>query len=461
MKSFQTPSLDSVLNRIYHAENQPAIYWRGTELTYSDFAKLIDFWINELSIQGIGPGSVCAFKGDYSPNICALMFALMRVGAILVPFTSEVSAEIDSFAKIAGVEYFYEFDQGDNYRLSRLEATAPELIKSFKARMRPGLVVFTSGSTGKPKGILHDCELVLRKFEKPRQSWRTILFLLMDHFGGFNTFLATFANVGFAICPEGRSISAVAKAIESAKADLLPTTPTFLNLMIVNKISRSYDFSSIRLITYGTELMSEATLHQCREMFPNALLKQTYGLSELGVLRSDSANKDSVWVKIGGPGFEVKVIDNVLWVRSESNMVGYLNADSPFDDEGWMCTGDQVEEKDGFFRFMGRKSEVINVGGKKVYPIEVENILMLAPNIKYATVFGKVNSITGQVVHAQITLFESEDIQALSERLRKFCNERMAQYKVPIRFVVINDDEHYNRRFKKSRIEKQVPTEGV
>ena len=117
--------------------------------------------------------------------------------------------------------------------------------------------------------------------------------------------------------------------------------------MILNNISRSYDFASVKLISYGTELMSEDTLKKCLEMFPDAQIKQTYGLSELGVLRSDSKNKESTWVKIGGPGFEVKVINGILWVRSESNMVGYLNAPSPFDADGWMCTGDQVEMKDG------------------------------------------------------------------------------------------------------------------
>jgi acyl-CoA synthetase (AMP-forming)/AMP-acid ligase II len=121
-----------------------------------------------------------------------------------------------------------------------------------------------------------------------------------------------------------------------------------------------------------------------------------------------------------------------------------------------MCTGDQVEMKDGFVRFLGRKSELINVGGKKVYPIEVENVLMGASNINSATVFGKVHPIMGQVVYAQISLIEPEEPVAVTERLRAYCNERLAQYKVPIRFTIINEDDHHNSRFKKIRHEKTL-----
>jgi acyl-CoA synthetase (AMP-forming)/AMP-acid ligase II len=135
-------------------------------------------------------------------------------------------------------------------------------------------------------------------------------------------------------------------------------------------------------------------------------------------------------------------------------MIGYINAPSPFDAEGWMCTGDQVEIQDGYVRFLGRKSELINVGGKKVYPIEVENILMSAENITAVTVYGKAHPIMGQVVHAQITLIESEIPSVLTERLRAYCNGRLAPYKVPIRFQIVSEADHYNSRFKKIRREK-------
>lgn len=447
-----TPSIDAVLERMEANAEGIALIWKEQNYTYSELFNKIRIWEEKLDAAGLGAGQVCAFQGDYSPEICALIFALIRRGCILVPFTLEIETEIESFIEISETEVLFKFNSDDTYTIQHFTPKEQNpLIADFCLRKHPGLIVFTSGSTGTPKGILHDCEYLMGKFLKQRSGWKTVLFLLMDHFGGFNTLLSTFAYLGTGVCVAKRTPEEVAKVIESSKANLLPTTPTFLNLIITNKVDRIYNLKSIELITYGTELMSETTLKKVNEIFPFATIKQTYGLSEQGVLHSKSENNDSTWVKIGGPGFEVKVVDGILWLRSNSNMVGYLNAPNPFDSEGWMCTGDEVEEKDEFIRFKGRKSEVINVGGKKVYPIEVENLLLQAPNIKDASVFAKAHDIMGQVVHARISVLEEEDIFALSERLRKFCNGALPRYKVPVRFHLSAEDSLHNLRFKKSR----------
>ncbi len=447
-----TPSTDEVLGRMAGNGDAIALIWKDKNYSYKALFEKISAWEKELESLEIKKGTICAFQGDYSPEICALIFALIKTGAILVPFTQEIVTEINSFLEISQAEFLFKFREDDTWAVETFKpASANPLITNFKERNHAGLIVFTSGSTGAPKGILHDCEYLMGKFKKQRQGWKTVLFLLMDHFGGFNTLLSTFAYLGTGICVLKRTPEEVAKVIESSMANLLPTTPTFLNLIITNKVDRVYDLKSIELITYGTELMSETTLQKVNEIFPKAIIKQTYGLSEQGVLHSKSENNDSTWVKIGGPGFEVKVLDGILWLRSNSNMVGYLNAPNPFDSEGWMCTGDEVEEKGEFIRFKGRKSEVINVGGKKVYPIEVENILLQASNIKDASVFAKSHDIMGQVVHANVSVIEAEDKQSLTERLRKFCNSQLPKYKVPVRFHLSDEGTLHNTRFKKSR----------
>ena len=454
-----TPSIDAVLARMRAGDTRPALFARGATVSYDTFFGMVEAWEERLRADGVGAGTVCGFLSDYSPQTCALIFALLKARAIIVPFTTEVAAEMATFMAIAGVEQLYRFNADDTWSGERTaEAPTDRLVAGFRDRGRPGLIVFTSGSTGQPKGILHDAELVMRKFVVPRPAWRTVLFLLMDHFGGFNTLLSSFAYGGVGVCLSRRTPDGVCQAIQDARADLLPTTPTFLNVLIASGAYRRYDLSSIRLITYGTELMPAATLRKVVEIFPHAQLKQTYGLSELGVLRSDSESRDSVWVRIGGAGFEVKVEDGLLWVRSESNMVGYLNAPSPFDADGWMCTGDHVEVRGDYVRFLGRKSDVINVGGKKVYPVEVETVLLEAPNVRSATVFAGPNPLLGQVVHARVSLESPEDPAPLTERLRTFCYARLAKYKVPTRFLVVDDAEQHSARFKKLRPAAAVDT---
>jgi long-chain acyl-CoA synthetase len=453
------PSIDAIVARMRARGAQPALFARGATVSHDAFFEMVDAWDGRLRADGVGAGTVCGFLSDYSPQTCALIVALLKARAIAVPFTPEVAAEMATFIAIAGVEQLYRFDADDTWTGERLAAASSDpLVAGFRERRRPGLVVFTSGSTGRPKGILHDAELVMRKFVVPRPGWRTVLFLLMDHFGGFNTLLSSFAYGGMGVCLPRRTPDAVCQAIQDARADLLPTTPTFLNVLIASGAYRRYDLSSIRLITYGTELMPDATLRKIVEMFPHAQLKQTYGLSELGVLRSDSESRDSVWVRIGGAGFEVKVEDGLLWVRSESNMVGYLNAPSPFDADGWMCTGDHVEVRGDYVRFLGRKSDVINVGGKKVYPVEVETVLLEADNVRSATAFAGSNPLLGQVVHARVSLATPEDPSQLTERLRTFCYARLAKYKVPTRFVVVDDAQQHSARFKKLRPAAAVDT---
>ena len=447
-------AINTILGRMREKGDQPAIFWENNALSYRNFCEMIEEWVARLPETGVGAGSVCAVLSDYSPQTCALFFALMTRKAIIVPFTPEIEKDMPELLPIAGAQHLFRFDRDDNWQQESLpDAGQNALVETFRSRQSPGLIVFTSGSTGKPKGILHDCERVMQKFVAERNGWRTVLFLMMDHFGGFNTLLSAFTYGGAAVCLPSRSPDDVCAAIAASGADLLPTTPTFLNLLIASGVYRSHDLSSIKLITYGTEVMPDATLKKTREIFPNAKLKQTYGLSELGVLRSKSESDDSPWVKIGGDGFEVKIIDSTLWVRSQANMIGYLNAPNAIDADGWMCTGDKVQVRGEFMRILGRKSDMINVGGQKVFPLEIENVLLEAENIGEASVFAQPHPIMGQVVYAKVSLIQPEDPVMLTERLRKHCFQRLAKYKVPLRFRIAATDDLHSDRFKKIRQE--------
>jgi len=149
---------------------------------------------------------------------------------------------------------------------------------------------------------LHDLSFLLRKFSVPRGRYRTLVFLQLDHIGGLNTLFYTLANGGTAVVAEDLSPESVCEAIESHRVQLLPTSPTFLNLLLLSEAHLRHDLSSLELITYGTEPMPESTLKRIVQAFPCARLLQTYGLSELGILRSRSRTSDSLWVRVGGEG---------------------------------------------------------------------------------------------------------------------------------------------------------------
>jgi acyl-coenzyme A synthetase/AMP-(fatty) acid ligase len=389
--------------------------------------------------------------GDYSPAAVSLLLALIDRGAIVVPLTKAAETQRDEFLEIAQVESIICVDEYDRWTFTRTERIADNpLIVELRQTGDPGLVLFSSGSTGKSKAALHNFAHLLEKFKTPRQRMRTITFLLLDHIGGINTLLYTLSNGGVVISIRDRNPEVVCRAIAEHKAEMLPTSPTFINLLLMSHAYERYDLSSLKLVTYGTEVMPESTLTRMHELFPHIKLQQTYGLSELGILRSKSKDSGSLWVKVGGEGFETKVVDGVLWIKAHSAMLGYLNAPSPFDAEGWFNTNDMVEVDGEYIRILGRKSEIINVGGQKVYPAEVESVLLQMDNVADAVVVGEPHPLTGNIVTARVNLVQPEPAQAFRQRMRAFCRDRLAPFKTPVKVEIV-DNEQFNARYKRVR----------
>jgi len=412
---------------------------------------LADAWQDKFLARKLEAGEVVALEGSFSPNACAALIALVRIGAVIAPLTPLMRAHRDKFLEIAEARLLVEFDEADQYCFHELERVVENAVtKKLIARNHPGLIIFSSGSTGSPKAILHDFASVLEKFHKVRQKKTTLTFLLFDHIGGIDTLFNTLASGGTVVTVPNRDPETVSKAIEKYKVHTLPASPTFLNLWLISGLFEQYDFSSLKVVAYGTEPMPPSTLKKLHEILPEVSLVQTYGMSELGVLRSRSRDSESLWIKFTGEGFQTKIIDGILWVKADAAMIGYLNAPDLFDEEGWLNTQDAVEVDGEYLRILGRASDLINVGGQKVYPAEVENLLLQMDNVQEVAVFGKAHPMMGQIVAARFNLKTPEPLADFKRRMGAFCRERMAAYQVP-RLVEVSGDEQYGSRFKKLR----------
>jgi long-chain acyl-CoA synthetase len=437
--------------RFAEAQNRTALIWRDESVTYGWLLKEMDRAAADICAAGIGPGAVVSLESDYSPQACAYLLALVEARTIVVPMTSAAESNRDYFLEVAEVEYRLVLGDQLEPRFVRTKSEAcHSLFRVLRERNHPGLVLFSTGSTGMPKAALHDFVGLLRKFEVLRKSLRAIAFLLLDHIGGLNTLLYVLSNCGTLVTLESRDPEVVCQTIERHLVELLPTSPTFLNLLLLSEAHLRYDLTSLKLITYGTEPMPESTLKRIHDALPHARLQQTYGLSELGILRSKSQADDSLWVKVGGEGFETEVRDGILWIRAESAMLGYLNAPSPFDEHGWFNTQDEVLVDGDYMQILGRRSEVINVGGLKVYPAEVESVLLELDGVLDASVRGESNLLTGQAVVATLTLAAPEDAKELRRRVRAHCADRLERFKIPVRVEQAGDFQH-SARFKKDR----------
>lgn len=443
--------IDWLIERFVSAREKTAFIHHGTPFSYGQMVDRIAALELQLQQAGVGHHDTVVVLADYAPEVVCMLLALARLRATVVPMTRGSVIEESEVLGISGCTRRIVFaPDGITWDMETHAVSVTNPLMAEFRHTSPGLVLFSSGSTGKPKGMLHDFWRVMDRFKVQRAPVVAMPFLLLDHFGGINTILAITSSLGTVVTTEDRLLPTICAAIEKYKVDLLPTTPSFLTMLAATDLPERYDLSSLKRITYGTETMPQATLDRIRERFPNVELQQTYGLSEVGVLRSQSRADGSLWVRIGGQGFETQVRDGILWIRSEFRMLGYLNAPSAFDDEGWFNTQDRVEVDGEWFKILGRVTDLINVAGQKVYPAEVEDVILQLPNVADVVVKGEKHTLLGQIVVAHVALSKPEPLPELRARVRLACLSKLTNYKVPAK-VVLMEAEMYSARFKKVR----------
>lgn len=444
--------VDFLKDRFAENANADALVWDDRVYKYKDLSVYWQESMNQLNAC-IPVPMVVAVEADFSPHAAAILLTLIELGCVVVPLTESVAHKKDEFMEVAEVEAVIKLHKDDSFSFEKRECTVKhKILCDLKEAHHPGLVLFSSGSTGKSKAAVHDFVPLLEKFKVKRKCMRMVTFLLFDHIGGINTLLYVLSNTGCIITLPSRVPETVCEIIEQYHVEVLPTSPTFMNLLLISEAYKKYDLSSLQMVTYGTEVMPESTLQRFHELFPKVRLLQTYGLSEIGIMRSKSKSSDSLWVKIGGEDFQTRVIDGLLEVRARSAMLGYLNAPSPFTEDGWFKTGDEVIVDGEYMKILGRKSELINVGGQKVYPAEVESVLQEINGVEDVAVNGESNLLMGQIVKARVKLNTGETTVAFKKRMREYCQGKLESYKIPQKVVLV-EKAMYGERFKKMRRE--------
>ena len=428
-------------------------------IPYSALSQAISDQKKHFTQAGIQSADIVILNGDYTLTAIASLLALFELKAIVAPVA--IDAENERQLRIEASKAQWEIDTQPETKITRLQSeTNPHsYIQSIKETGEAGLILFSSGSTGEPKAMIHSAERLLYPFKNKRPKKLSILiFLLFDHIGGINTLLNGLSTGALLVVPENRDPETVAQSIQDHSVKLLPASPTFLNLFLMSGVRNKYDLSSVRYITYGTEPMPESLLNRIKETFPDTALIQTFGTSETGISQTISRSSTSTLIKFDDPNTEYKIVDGELWLRSKSQILGYLNHDmSRFTEDGWFMTGDLLEpaedsEDEGFFRIVGRKEELINVGGEKVTPSEVESTLLEIPEIADCLVYGESNAITGQTVATEIVLKAKSDPKTIKRMIKNYCRSKLSPYKVPVR-IHFKDATNFSNRFKKMRIE--------
>lgn len=428
-----------------------AIIHEDEELSYTEFISKVetDYLILSKSIK---EKSIVVVFGDYSIKSLTIFFALCKLKCVIVPILTTKEEEIKVKVSISQAQYTIDSETFKIQKTTINNSVSP-LYQELQSSNHSGLVLFSSGSTGEPKAMLHDLDNLIYSYIRNKQKkLNFLIFLLFDHIGGLNTMLNILTMGSSMVIPSSRTPEVVSKCIEENNVNILPTSPTFLNLMIINNVFDRFDFSSLRLITYGTEPMPERILREIKNRLPRTKLLQTFGTSETGIIKTSSKSSESLLMKFDDQNQETKIVKGELWIRSKTRILGYLNYDKgSFSEDGWFKTGDLVEVvEEGYLKIIGRKSQFINVGGEKVLPIEVENVILQIKEITSCTVFAMDSPITGQTVAAKIFIPDkSKDQKIIKKKVKDLCRKNLDRFKVPSKIIFLEELE-YSPRFKKS-----------
>ena len=278
--------LETLLRSLDGRDDAEAVVERDRTLSYRDLARRRADWVAVLRERGVAPGEVVGLRAGFTVDSVALFLALAEQRAIVAMIPPDVADERTSIEG-GEVASLFRFDANGNWSWERCgSATDHPLIERVRSSGSAGLVVFTSGSSGRPKAVLHDLERLLGKFDQASKRLRTMAFLPFDHIAGLDTLFYSLASGSTLIIPEKRDVHTVCRTVERHGVEVLPVSPTFLNLLAVSGEYAHHDLSSLKIVTFGSEPMSESVLRRTREVFPDCRLVQKYGTSEFGAPRS-------------------------------------------------------------------------------------------------------------------------------------------------------------------------------
>ena len=406
-------------------------------MTYGELHALVGKARQALAQLRLDRPTAFGLVGEHGPASTAWLLALAEAGHYVAPLSGN-PAEHPAKLAVIHAQWVVVVEGLDWKLLPRVdEPSSHPLFAQLREQGAPGLILFSSGTSGAPKAMVQDFGKLLSTYASRHESDLSMLALLgFDHIGGLNTLFNTLAAGALLAVPASRAPADVAATIARHRVAILPASPTFLNLLLAAGVTG--ELASLRVITYGTEPMPEGLLARLKATFPRVRFIQTFGTSETGITRTESPEAGSTFLRFEDPNLEWKVIEDELWLRSHTQIAGYLNASNErFTADGWFQTGDKVEQgPNGTLRILGRMGEMINVGGEKLMPAEVEAVVLGVAGVADCRVRGEPHPLTGQTVVADIVSRET-DQEALRSAIRTACRERLARHKVPTRVTFV------------------------
>ncbi|MEN6301659.1 MAG: AMP-binding protein [Armatimonadia bacterium] len=475
--------------------DRTAVIFEDQRYTYADLDTLIRAFAASLPSLGVGPGDRVALVLPNCLHSIVCYLGIIRAGAVALPLNirlkpsemrfmfedatpravivhhtlrEQVNEALDGLPPIPRLGVGFEDEQYTSIdRVVRASRPHPaeDATNPPPAGETPALrgndtaaIIYTSGTTGLPKGamITHGNVLFNITATIAGHGFRAddihLLIVPLFHVTGLNTIMPTAFYQGATLVVSGDpNPTNVVALIERHSCTTVFTVPTTAILLVQTPGIADHPLPSLRLIAYSGAPMPVRAISRLRELFPDKLLHNFFGLTETTscttVLPSDQAllRPESIGRLV--PGLQARIVDEEgsalapglvgeLLIKGPSIVKGYYNRPEATAEaivDGWLHTGDTAFiDPEGFIFLQGRKKEMLIVAGENVYPVEVENVLTRHPSVAEAAVIGEPHPIFGEVVKAVVVLRAGEEPNPRD--LKRYCAEQLASYKVPQTF---------------------------
>lgn len=285
------------------------------------------------------------------------------------------------------------------------------------------VLILTTGTTGHPKGARHDWRRLLgavrRRSDLVGSRW--LLAYNVNQFAGLQVILHVLANNASLVQPASNQPRQAWEAIKRQEVTHASATPTFWRFLL-NAVDATSDQVSLRQITLGGEAVAHSLLTDLAATFPNARISQIYASTEFGSSVSVRDFRDGLPIEVleREAGVRFRVVDGELQARSSVGMLGYYG--QPDLDDGWLPTGDLVEVRGDRIFFVGRSSDVINVGGVKVHPLPVEHVVNSASGVAMSAAYGRPNPVVGAIVSVDVVTEPGADEEGVRAAINAACS---------------------------------------
>jgi acyl-coenzyme A synthetase/AMP-(fatty) acid ligase len=308
-------------------------------------------------------------------------------------------------------------------------------------------ILLTSGTTGIPKLAVHTLASLAgsaRHTDPAAASTVWSTFYDMRRYGGLHIFLhAALTGTSLVVSSAQESTADFLARAGAHGVTNISGTPSHWRRALMSPWA---DRIAPEYVRMSGEIVDQAILNQVKSQYPHARVAHTFASTEAGVgfNVNDGLMGFPAEVLINNPQIEMKVKDGTLRIRSTRTAFRYLGADAPVlkDAEGYVDTGDTLELREGRYYFTGRRDGIINVGGFKVHPEEVEAVINRHPDVVMSLVKAKKNPITGALVVADVVLkpqpLGESGTSALERNILQFCRGELAPHKVPASIDVVS-----------------------